>query len=152
MSYLEIKPPLQIVVAVEKTRRRTQGQSNQHKLTLARTARFRRTSSLSCPNSSSRTNPLPAPRYSLRQLDFRAIGTNANNKPLLQQPSLEAADLNIAYRWRRKKITQPRNTRHSPAGSVSEARNLEVFTKGTNSLSSLPSCCSYCCPYWVCLH
>jgi hypothetical protein len=37
---------------------------------------------------------------------------DAINKPRLQQRSLETANLNITYRWRRKTNTQPRNTRH----------------------------------------
>ena len=75
------------------------------------------------------------------------LDCNANNRPLLQQRSLETADLNIAHRWRKKTNTQPRNTRHSLAGSVSELQNSEAFTGDTSSLSLPPLCCFCSCPY-----
>ena len=72
---------------------------------------------------------------------------NANNKPLLQQRSVETADLKTAYRWRRKTNTRPRNTRHLLAGSVSEIRKSEASTGDTSSLSLPPLCCFCSCPY-----
>ena len=105
----EVRPPLQIVVAVEKTRRRTQGESNQHKLTVGRSP-FRRTLLITCTLA---FETFPRPKTSFAFVGpLYHLDCNANNKPLLQQRSLEIADLKIAYRWRKKTNTQPRSTHH----------------------------------------
>jgi hypothetical protein len=141
------------VVAVEKTRRRTQGQRNQHKLTAARIA-----VSDERPHSHDQTVCHEALKLSsgtkiaLATARLSHWDVNANNKPLEQQRSLETANLSIAYRWRRKTTTQPRNTRHSLAGSVSEIRKSEASIGDIRSFSSPPSCCFCSCPYWACSH
>ena len=145
----EVKPPLQIVVAVEKTRRRTQGESNQHKLTLASTSISYACGRLVFTHAfvTQKLKPFQNNIFLATIELLRHWDCNANNKPLLQQRSLETANLKIAYPWRRKTITQPRNTRHSLAGSVSELQNSEAFTGDTSSLSLPPLCCFCSCPY-----